>query len=94
MKLPKWNRHARTGQSLGFSCEHSSLVALVCNSHTGYVSPQYHVVFDNTFSIVFNDGKSSAELVKICAGCLFQAGSALSRTSMMKMICWFINHHR
>ena len=35
--------------------------------HTGYVSPQYHVVFDSKFETVFNNGKSSAELDKICA---------------------------
>jgi transposase InsO family protein len=66
-KLPKWNRHARMGQFLGFSREHSSTVALVRNLHTGYVSPQYHVVFDDKFETVFNDNKSSAELDKICA---------------------------
>ena len=65
-RLSKWNRHARRGQYLGFSWEHSSLVALVRNLHTGYVSPQYHVVFDDKFETVFNDGKSSAELDKIC----------------------------
>ena len=65
-KLQKWNRHARMGQLLGFSREHSSLVALVCNLHTGYVSPQHHVVFDDKFKTVFNDSKSSAELDKIC----------------------------
>jgi hypothetical protein len=66
-KLPKWNRRARMGQFLGFSTEHSSTVALVRNLHTGYVSPQYHVVFDDKFETVFNDGKTSAELDKICA---------------------------
>ncbi|KAL7478274.1 hypothetical protein ACHAW6_004049 [Cyclotella cf. meneghiniana] len=54
------------GQFLGFSKEHSSTVALVRNLHTGYVSPQYHVVFDNKFETVFLDGKTSDELDKIC----------------------------
>ena len=66
-KLPKWNRRARMGQFLGFSSEHSSTVALVQNLHTGYVSPQYHVVFDDKFETVFNDGKSSADLDETCA---------------------------
>ena len=65
-KLPKWNRRARMGQFLGFSRAHSSTVALVRNLHTGYVSPQYHVVFDDNFQTVFSDGKSTAELDKIC----------------------------
>ena len=65
-KLPKWNRRARMGQFLGFSRQHSSTVAMVRNLHTGYVSPQYHVVFDDNFQTVFSDGKSSEELDKIC----------------------------
>ena len=61
-KLPKWNCRARMGQFLGFSGQHSSTVALVRNLHTGYVSPQYHVVFDDNFEIVFRNGKSDEEL--------------------------------
>jgi hypothetical protein len=67
-KLPKWNRRARMGQFLGFSKKHSSTIALVRNLHTGYVSPQYHVVFDDKFETVFHDGKSTKELDKICDG--------------------------
>ena len=67
-KLPKWNRRVQMGQFLGFSSEHSSTVALMRNLHTCYVSPQYHVVFDDKFvETVFSDGKSSAELDAICA---------------------------
>ena len=55
------------GQFLGFSWEHSSTVALVRNLYTGYVSPQYHVVFDDKFNTIFHDLKSSEELNKICA---------------------------
>ena len=65
-KLPKWNKRARMGQFLGFSREHSSTVALVRNLHTGYVSPQYHLVFDDNFQTVFHDGKTTEELDRIC----------------------------
>ena len=37
---------------VGFSHVHSSLVPLVLNVVTGKISPQYHVVFDDTFSTV------------------------------------------
>ncbi len=37
---------------LGHSPFHAGSVALVFNPCTGHVSPQYHVVFDNTFSTV------------------------------------------
>jgi hypothetical protein len=54
------------GQFLGFSREHSSTVALVRKLHTGHVSPQYHVVFDDKFETVYNDGKSLEEVDRIC----------------------------
>ena len=43
------------GQFLGFSDQHSSLVAMVQNLVTNYVSPQFHVVFDEKFSTIQND---------------------------------------
>ena len=52
-KIPKWNRRSRLGQYLGFSDEHSSLVANVRHLATGYVSPQYHCVFDDLFETVY-----------------------------------------
>ena len=65
-KLPKWNRRARIGQFLGFSRYHSSTVALVWNLHTGFISPQYHVVFDDKFETVFGGSMSEEELDRIC----------------------------
>ena len=53
-KLPKWSPRARRGQYLGVSPDHSSRVGLILNISTGYVSPQYHVVYDDLFSSVPN----------------------------------------
>ena len=50
--LPKWDPRARLGIFLGHSPLHAGSVALVLNSGTGHVSPQYHLVFDDTFSTV------------------------------------------
>ena len=50
--IPKWNSKARQGVFVGFSDEHSSTVALVYNPKTQHISPQYHIIFDNTFSAV------------------------------------------
>ena len=50
--IPKWNPKSNAGVYLGHSSQHSSDVALVLNLNTGLVSPQYHVVFDDTFSTV------------------------------------------
>ena len=54
------------GQFLGFSRQHSSIVALVRNLHTGYVSPQYHVVFDDNYDTIYVESKSDEELDDIC----------------------------
>mgnify|MGYP001433819344 CR=1 FL=1 len=55
-KLPKWKPRSCRGQFMGFSPSHSSRVANVLNLVTGYVSPQFHVVFDDLFSTVATDG--------------------------------------
>ena len=49
---PKWEPRSRIGVYLGHSPFHAGSVALVFNPRTGRVSPQYHVVFDDTFSAV------------------------------------------
>ena len=65
-KIPKWNRRSRLGQFLGFSDEHLSLVANVRNLSTGFVSPQFHVVFDDLFQMVFSSGKDDVLVDRIC----------------------------
>ncbi len=50
--IPKWDPRSSAGLYLGHSPEHASNVALVMNLQTGLVSPQYHVIFDDTFSTV------------------------------------------
>ena len=65
-KIPKWNRRSRLGQFLGFSDEHSSLVANVRNLSTGFVSPQFHVVFDDLFQTVFSSGDNDVLVDRIC----------------------------
>ena len=51
-KLPKWNRRSRMGVNLGYSPTHSDTVGLVLNPVTGYISPQYHVVYDELYTTV------------------------------------------
>ena len=55
-KLPKWNQRSRLGQFLGFSDEHSPLVENFRNLTTGYILPQYHVVFDDLFETAIREG--------------------------------------
>ena len=65
-KLPKWNRRSRMGQFIGFSDEHSSLVANVRNLSTGHISPQYHLVFDDLFETFIRQGDNDNVVDGIC----------------------------
>ncbi len=67
-KLPKWNRRACVGQFLGYSDEHSSLVANVWHLSTGHVSMQFHVIFDYLFETVICNGDDDAVVNSICNG--------------------------
>ena len=51
-KFPRCQPRSRRGMFLGFITVHLSDVPLVLNIRTRYISPQYHVVFDNDFSTV------------------------------------------
>jgi hypothetical protein len=51
---------------LGYSDEHSSLVANIWHLKTGFVSPQYHIVFDDLFKTVFSSGADDALVNSIC----------------------------
>jgi hypothetical protein len=52
MNIPWWEPRSRVGVYLGHSPHHANNVALILNLSTGHVSPQYHVVYDDTFSTV------------------------------------------
>ena len=56
-KVPKWSRRSRRAIYLGVSKVHSSTVHMVLNIDTGKVSPQFHLIFDDTFSTVYSDGQ-------------------------------------
>ena len=51
-KLPRWQPSSPRGMFVGFSLAHSNDVLLILNLRTKYLSPQYHVVFDDDFSTV------------------------------------------
>jgi hypothetical protein len=51
-KLPRWQLRSRQGIFMGLSSIHSSEVPLVLNTATGSITPQFHVVFDDSFSTV------------------------------------------
>ena len=55
--ITKFNRKSHMGKLLGFSDEHSTLVAMVRNLATNFASPQFHVAFDEKFSTIQNENK-------------------------------------
>ena len=59
------------GQFLGFSDEHSTLVAMVRNLATNFASPQFHVVFDDKFSTIQNDTRLDYTAVEVIFNYLF-----------------------
>jgi hypothetical protein len=67
-KLPKWNRRAWVGQFLGYLDEHLSLVVNVHYLSTGYISPQFHAIFDDLFETVVCNGDNDAIINNICNG--------------------------
>ena len=53
-KLPKWQACAHRGQYLGVSPDHSSTIGRILNLQSGFISPQYHVIYDDLISTVPN----------------------------------------
>ena len=53
-KLPKWQPRSRLGIFVGYSPYHASNVALILSPATDHISPQFHVVSDDSFSTVMS----------------------------------------
>ena len=51
-KIPKWQPRSRRGQYVGVSPVHAESVGLVRNLKSGYISPQFHLVYDDWFETV------------------------------------------
>ena len=70
-KIPKWEPRVRRGKFVGISARHASNIGMIRNLTTGYLSPQFHVVYDNEFQTVFggygnNDALCPHIWEKIC----------------------------
>ena len=61
-KPPKWNRRACLSQFLGFLDVHSYLVANVRHTITGYIYPQFHLLFDDLFEDVICEGDNGSKI--------------------------------
>ena len=63
MNIPKWDPGSQIGVNMGFVKMHFTRVGLVLNLLTGSISPQYHVLFDEMFSMVVS---SIAAYLEVC----------------------------
>ena len=52
--MPKWHAHTHQGKYLGVSPGHSSTIGHILNLRSSFISPQYHVIYDDLFSTVPN----------------------------------------
>ena len=59
------------GQFLGFSDEHSTLVAMVRNLATNFLRPQFHVVFYKKLSTLQNNTRLEDTAVEAISNDLF-----------------------
>ena len=76
----KWDERSKMGIYLGPSPVHNKNVALIMDTDSGLVSPQFHVLFDNEFRTVSND--ESIPLWKVKAGLLTQREIEISQQKM------------
>ena len=50
--IPKWTPKSRHAVYHGISPQHAGSVALVLNFKTGYISPKFHIIFDDDFTTI------------------------------------------
>ena len=89
--IPKWEPRGRMGIYFGRSPHHARNVALVYNPNTGYVSPQFHVVFDDTFSIVqyMREGIVPPNWRDLCEQSIFiETDESLAAEEPIQPITW------
>ena len=65
-KIPKWQPRSRRAQYMGVSPVHAETVGLVRNLHTGYISPQFHLVYDDWFETVLSDQDPPPQWDHLC----------------------------
>jgi hypothetical protein len=73
-KIPRWAPRCRQGQYLGISLDHSTTAARILNTRTGYVSPQYHVLHDDSFTTVVSTGVPWTHVMPLQWNTLLQSG--------------------
>ncbi len=78
----KWRERSRIGIYLGRSPHHARNVGLVLDRETGLVSPQFHLVYDSSFSSV--QGNEGESLWQLKAGFLTRNQAVDHRMNQLK----------
>jgi hypothetical protein len=80
--IPKWDERSRVGVYLGHSSQHAQNVSLILNPRTGYISPQFHCVYDDGF----DSSKIDANFNKVWAekAGLKESSTSIERESLYK----------
>ena len=93
-KIPKWNCCFLLGQFVELSNEHCLLVANMWNLQNGYVSPQYHCVFDNILRLYLVKNMTLTHLIrfvmryfKIAVICMLKNGMTMESNSILLLHC-------
>jgi hypothetical protein len=73
-KIPKWKPRSCRGMFVGYSKNHATNVGCVLNGRTKSITPQFHVVYDDWFSIVAADEQAPppnwADLIENASECV------------------------
>jgi transposase InsO family protein len=80
----KWKERSKLGIYLGRSPQHARTVALVLDTETGFVSPQFHVKFDPTFQTTREGGHQPPGLWQQKCGFVTEGTSKSEKTSLPK----------
>ena len=81
MTRHKWGDRSRVGINLGPSPNHAPSVALILNLQTGFVSPQFHVKFDDHFETSREESSFDIPKSQWQVKCHFRRATARSRTT-------------
>ena len=89
-KIPRWQPRSRRAQYVGVSPDHADNIALVRNLRTGYISPQYHIIFDEWFE--------TTQCMPLMLSRLLTGSAGVSITDLRQslkkvliLLCWQIN---
>lgn len=62
-KLPKWDFQIRQDQYMSKSPKYVSFIGLIRNLHTGFISPQSHIIYDNNFHMVHGGYENNEDVL-------------------------------